>query len=161
MEQLALQYYASEAGGGWTGIHTEGGIWATLFGIIMWDLLFADVADVFRSPFQTGPLDLDTDAFYPARKAGIDARLQQVSLGHAAELLAAHWQAHHGVMCRGVNWESFTLEQLMEVRGVQACLGCQSAVHCCSVCHRYTSTGSAVGYRMAATCCVRYSALLL
>ena len=29
-----------------TGTHSEGGIWATLFGLLMWDLLFTDVPEV-------------------------------------------------------------------------------------------------------------------
>ena len=32
--------------------------------------------DVFRSPFQTAPLDLSTDAFYPSRRQIIENRLQ-------------------------------------------------------------------------------------
>lgn len=51
VEQLALQYYAGE-GGGWHGVHTESGIWLTIFGLLMWDILFSDVPDVFRSRFQ-------------------------------------------------------------------------------------------------------------
>lgn len=51
VEQLALQYYAEE-GGGWRGIHSESGIWMTIFGLLMWDVLFADFPDVFRSKFQ-------------------------------------------------------------------------------------------------------------
>ena len=70
VEELALQFYASEEGGGWRGMHSEGGIWATLFGLLLWPCLFMPVPDVFRSPFQTSPLDLDTDAFFPPRKVG-------------------------------------------------------------------------------------------
>jgi hypothetical protein len=40
VEQLALQHYASEEGGGWQGLHCEGGVWATLFGLLLWDVLF-------------------------------------------------------------------------------------------------------------------------
>ena len=35
VEELALEFYASKAGGGWQGMHTEGGVWATLFGLLM------------------------------------------------------------------------------------------------------------------------------
>lgn len=41
VEELALQHYASEEGGRWLGLHTEGGVWATLFGLLLWDVLFA------------------------------------------------------------------------------------------------------------------------
>lgn len=52
VEELALQYYASEEGGGWEGMHSEGGVWRMLFGLLMWEILFADVPDVFQTPFQ-------------------------------------------------------------------------------------------------------------
>ncbi len=48
VEELALLHYASAAGGGWHGVHCEGGAWATLWGLLMWDCLFADVPEVFR-----------------------------------------------------------------------------------------------------------------
>ncbi|XP_058102526.1 fanconi-associated nuclease 1 homolog isoform X1 [Magnolia sinica] len=51
VEQLALQYYAGE-GGGWQGVHTESGIWMTIFGLLMWDTIFADIPDVFWTKFQ-------------------------------------------------------------------------------------------------------------
>ncbi|XWS13293.1 hypothetical protein CRYUN_Cryun36dG0025000 [Craigia yunnanensis] len=53
VEQLALQYYATE-GGRWQGVHTESGIWLTIFGLLMWDILFSDVPNVFRTRFQLG-----------------------------------------------------------------------------------------------------------
>jgi hypothetical protein len=40
VEELALQHYATPEGGGWQGLHSEGGVWATLFGLLMWDVLF-------------------------------------------------------------------------------------------------------------------------
>lgn len=52
VEELALQYYAGAEGGEWNGVHTESGIWLTIFGLIMWDIIFSDVPNVFRSPFQ-------------------------------------------------------------------------------------------------------------
>jgi hypothetical protein len=70
VEDLALEYYASAEGGSWYGTHTEGGVWTTLAGLLLWDCLFAaGVPDVLRTPFQTAPLDLEHgDAFYPARR---------------------------------------------------------------------------------------------
>ena len=48
-------------------------MWATLFGLLLWDVLFAEVPDVFRHPFQSAPLDLSTPLFYPARKVRASA----------------------------------------------------------------------------------------
>ena len=55
VEQLALQYYADE-GGGWQGTHSEGGIWITIFGLLMWDAIFSEVCNVFQSKFQVHDL---------------------------------------------------------------------------------------------------------
>ncbi|GBF88189.1 fanconi-associated nuclease [Raphidocelis subcapitata] len=115
VEELALQHYAREAEGGWRGIHTEGGIWATLFGLVMWDILFSDVPGVFQTPFQSAPLDLDTDAFFPARRAAIEARLQEVALDGAADLISGCWEANRGALCRGVSWSRLSLRELLEI----------------------------------------------
>ncbi|KAL0053594.1 hypothetical protein WJX82_008086 [Trebouxia sp. C0006] len=112
VEELALQYYAAEAGGSWTGTHAEGGIWATLFGLLMWDIIFMDIPDVFQTAFQTGPLDLGTVVFYPSRKDAIEARLSQVQEGQGPALLQSCWQEHQGEWCRGVNWDRHGLDDL-------------------------------------------------
>ena len=43
---------------------------------LRWDVIMAPLPDVFRSPFQTAPLDLATDAFYPSRRSLVDDCLQ-------------------------------------------------------------------------------------
>ena len=63
------------------GIHAGGGIWATLFGLLMWDIIFMCVPDVFQTTFQTAPLDLGTEVFYPSKKDAIGARLSQCKRG--------------------------------------------------------------------------------
>lgn len=63
VEQLALQYYAGE-GGGWQGVHTESGIWLTLFGLLMWDVIFADIPNVFCTKFQVLSLSKFVDLYF-------------------------------------------------------------------------------------------------
>ncbi|KAF8388570.1 hypothetical protein HHK36_027245 [Tetracentron sinense] len=111
VEQLALQYYAGE-GGGWQGVHTESGIWLTIFGLLMWDIIFADVSDVFRTKFQTAPLDLETDNFYILRKSLIEPHLHKIHSGMAEEILITSWESHIGTACRGVNWDRHSLFDL-------------------------------------------------
>ena len=38
-----------------------------LFGLLMWDCLFADTPDTLRTQFQLCPLDLSTPHFYEVR----------------------------------------------------------------------------------------------
>ncbi|XVF37850.1 hypothetical protein REPUB_Repub20aG0046500 [Reevesia pubescens] len=118
VEQLALQYYAME--GGWQGVHTESGIWLTIFGLLMWDILFTDVPNVFRTRFQTAPLDLDTDHFYLARTSLIESHLQKILDGLAEEILITSWELHMGTACRGVNWDRHSLSDL---RAAVSCIG--------------------------------------
>ncbi|MBA0648351.1 hypothetical protein Goklo_016095, partial [Gossypium klotzschianum] len=110
VEQLALQYYARE--GGWQGVHTESGIWMTIFGLLMWDILLSDVPNVFRTRFQTAPLDMETDHFYLARKSLIEPQLQKIHDGLAEEILVTSWELHMGTACRGVNWDQHSLSDL-------------------------------------------------
>ncbi|KAH7655826.1 Phosphodiesterase I protein [Dioscorea alata] len=119
VEQLALQYYAGD-GGSWQGIHSESGIWMTIFGLLMWDIIFSDVPNVFHSKFQMAPLDLDTDDFYVARKFHIEAHLKLIQDGKAEEILTSSWKSHCGTSCRGVNWERHSLSELQTV---VACIG--------------------------------------
>ncbi|KAG2314313.1 hypothetical protein Bca52824_017435 [Brassica carinata] len=128
VEQLALQYYNGEEGGRWQGIHTESSIWLTIFGLLMWDILFSDVPGVFQTRFQTAPLDLDTESFYITRKETIDSQLEKVANGMAEEILIISYEIHRGTACRGVAWERFSLEQL---RAAVACVGGKCVASLC------------------------------
>lgn len=66
---------ASHAGflQGWKGLHTEGGVWSLLFGLLMWDALFdGSVPGAFVHAFHTAPLDLGSDSFWGARRDTIE-----------------------------------------------------------------------------------------
>ena len=116
VEELALQHYALPENGSWRGMHSEGGIWATLFGLLLWPVLFSDgVEDTFRTPFQTAPLDLDTEGFYPARSTDIESLLCTIAEGKAREILEETWGHHQGTLCRGVQWNRWSLEELIEI----------------------------------------------
>ncbi|XP_054821940.1 fanconi-associated nuclease 1 homolog isoform X2 [Prosopis cineraria] len=119
VEQLALHHYAG-MGGGWQGVHTESGIWLTIFGLLMWHVIFADVPNVFYNRFQIAPLDLGTDGFYAARKNIIESHLQQIHDGMAEEFLIKSWETHYGTRCRGVNWDRHSLDEL---HAAVACIG--------------------------------------
>ncbi|KAG2383956.1 Fanconi-associated nuclease 1-like protein [Vigna angularis] len=119
VEELALNYYARD-GGGWQGVHAESGIWLTIFGLLMWDVIYADVPNVFYTRFQNAPLDFGTDGFYTSRKSVIESHLQQIRDGMAEEFLIKSWETHFGTACRGVNWDSHSLDEL---RAAVTCVG--------------------------------------
>lgn len=116
VEQMCLNWYLIH---GWQkGHHSEGGILRTLFGYLFYDILFAYVPNVFQTPFQTCPLDLHTDAFYPTRASEINHRLVEIANGAAESLIrAVHAREASTQPCVvGIDW-SFPLEDLVEVAG--------------------------------------------
>ena len=53
-QEVALEHYTQPQKGQprWKGVHTENGVWAMLFSMLLWDAIWAEVPDVFHSPFQ-------------------------------------------------------------------------------------------------------------
>lgn len=128
VEQLAMAHFAAE---GWIGFHSEGRLYRMLFGLLLWDIIFADIPDVFQTPHQVAPLDLSTEEFYPTRKEALDRRLGEIedeegedekgeseSRGKgriAAQLLADAYYANYGSQALGMAWEEYTLPVLLDV----------------------------------------------
>jgi Fanconi-associated nuclease 1 len=113
VEAMCLSHYRSQ---GWKGYHSEGGIIRTLFAYLFYDILFTYVPNVFQTPFQTCPLDLHTDAFYPSRISEINLRLVQIGNGAAAEIIKAVFDEHaeRKTCVVGLDW-SFEVEDLLEI----------------------------------------------
>ncbi|XP_060779953.1 fanconi-associated nuclease 1 isoform X2 [Neoarius graeffei] len=122
VEELALAHYREL--GFDQGIHGEGSTFSTLFGLLMWDVVFMNVSDVFRTSYQTCPLDLYTDCFYENRKEVIEARaelLSEASTETLQQLLADVWNSQEGRVCALVNWERFSC--LQQAQSLVGCLG--------------------------------------
>ncbi|NWU81911.1 FAN1 nuclease, partial [Onychorhynchus coronatus] len=123
VEELALAHYRRN--GFDQGIHGEGSTFLTLFGILMWDIIFMDnIPDVFRNSYQTSPLDLYTDSFYESRRDVIEARLQQLHSASSqtlAKLMADVWTAQEGKAAALVSWGRFI--SLQQAQSLVSCLG--------------------------------------
>lgn len=113
VEAMCLSHYRSH---GWKGYHSEGGIVRTLFGYLFFDILFTYVPNVFQTPYQTCPLDLYTDAFFPSRLSEINHRLVQIGNGEAETLIRNVWNKHseRKTCVVGLDW-TFELDDLVEV----------------------------------------------
>ncbi|RDW83758.1 fanconi-associated nuclease 1 [Aspergillus mulundensis] len=113
VEAMCLSWYRDN---GWKGYHSEGGILRTLFAYLFYDIIFTYIPNVFQTIFQTCPLDLHTDAFYPSRASEINHRLVQITNGDAPSLIrAVHAQYSEIQPCAiGLDW-SFPLEDLLEI----------------------------------------------
>ncbi|KAM6352641.1 fanconi-associated nuclease 1 isoform 2-T4 [Alca torda] len=123
VEELALTHYRQN--GFDQGIHGEGSTFMTLYGILMWDIIFLDdIPDVFRNSYQTFPLDLYTDSFYENRKDVIEARLQQLHTASSetlVKLITDIWTAQEGKAAALVSWGRFI--SLQQVQSLVSCLG--------------------------------------
>ncbi|KAI3395903.1 hypothetical protein diail_688 [Diaporthe ilicicola] len=115
VEEMCLSHYRSE---GWKGYHSEGGIVRTLFAYLFYDILFLYIPNVFQTAYQTCPLDLHTDAFYPTRASEINHRLAEISNGEAPRIIrevdGEHRERKTCVV--GLNWD-YELEDLVELAG--------------------------------------------
>ena len=113
VEAMCLSWYRDQ---GWKGYHSEGGIVRTLFGYLFYDVLFTYIPNVFQTPYQTCPLDLHTDAFYPSRASEINHRLVRIANGNASRLLQEVYDREHEkqTCVVGIDW-SYDFEDLLEI----------------------------------------------
>lgn len=113
VEDMCLSHFRSE---GWKGYHAEGGSIRTLFAYLFYDILFLYIPNVFQTAYQTCPLDLHTDAFFPARASEINHRLVEIANGDGERLLRGVWEREHErrTSVVGLNWD-FDIEDLAEL----------------------------------------------
>ena len=71
---------------------------------------------MFETPYQTAPLDLATDAFFPLRQSEINRRLAELENGHGADILRRTYEREKGreTWCIGLSW-TYALEDLLEI----------------------------------------------
>lgn len=113
VESMCLSWYREQ---GWRGYHAEGGIIRTLFAYLFYDVLFAYIPNVFQTAYQTCPLDLHTDAFYPSRASQINHRLVEIANGNAERLIREvdSRERPNRTCVVGLNWD-FELEDLVQI----------------------------------------------
>ncbi|KKZ63485.1 hypothetical protein EMCG_02216 [[Emmonsia] crescens] len=140
VESMCLSWYRDN---GWKGFHCESGIVRTLFGYLFYDVLFAYVPNVFQTPYQTCPLDLHTDSFYPTRASEINHRLAQIANGDAEQFIReVHDREAEKETCAiGIDW-SFELSDLVEI--VQCFRGEALATVCKVMAQEYQQRGRGI-----------------
>jgi len=105
VEDIALEHYIAL---GWKGVHCEGSIVSTIFGLLFWDIIFMDVPGAFKNAYQNCPMDYETALFYENRKPKIDELLDSIAAFDFTEIalvLGRKYNLHHEMMCAGVNWK--------------------------------------------------------
>ena len=76
---------------------------------------------VFETPYQTAPLDLATDAFFPLRRSEINTRLAELENGHGPDILRRTYEREKGreTWCVGLSW-AYAVEDILEIVEVQS-----------------------------------------
>ncbi|KAL6908580.1 VRR-NUC domain-containing protein [Trichoderma evansii] len=140
VEEMCLSHFQSQ---GWKGYHAEGGIIRTLFAYLFYDVLFLYIPNVFQTAFQTCPLDLHTDAFFPARISEINHRLVEIANGEGEQLLRGVWEREHErrTSVIGLNWD-FEVEDLLEL--VRCFEGSALAALCKVMAQEYKQRGGGI-----------------
>jgi len=100
-----------------SGVHDEGSIVKSLFGLIFWDIIYEHfVRDVFRSSYQRAPLDLWSGEFYGNRKERIDKRLETLckwDMKYVQDYVEKIFEENEGKESI-VNWHRFrNLQQIV------------------------------------------------
>ncbi|KAI0842171.1 VRR-NUC domain-containing protein [Hypoxylon sp. FL0890] len=115
VEAMCLSWYRTQ---GWKGYHAEGGIMRTLFAYLFFDILFLYIPNVFQTAYQTCPLDLHTDAFYPTRASEINHRLVEIANGGAVRLIEEvdRRERENRTCVVGLSWD-YELKDLLELAG--------------------------------------------
>ncbi|RKF63083.1 Fanconi-associated nuclease 1-like protein [Erysiphe neolycopersici] len=120
VEAMCLSSYRTR---GYKGFHAEGGILLTLFAYLFYDILFLYVPNVFQTAYQTCPLDLFSDNFYPSRVSEINHRLVAIENGAAPQLIQTvdQRERHKRTCVVGLNWDYATQDLLELVGCVNPC----------------------------------------
>ncbi|KAL9079483.1 MAG: hypothetical protein Q9157_001646 [Trypethelium eluteriae] len=128
VEEMCLSNYRDL---GYRGYHSEGGVLRTLFAYLFYDILFTYVPNVFQTPYQTCPLDLHSDAFYPPRLGEVNRRLAEISNGLGRDIVKRIWDEHYErkTCVVGLDW-SFDIADLLEIVGI---FGGEALSTCCKV----------------------------
>ncbi|KAK0410765.1 hypothetical protein QR680_005310 [Steinernema hermaphroditum] len=80
VEDVALNHYLTTLGY-MNGVHAEGSIWHTLFGLMFYDIIFDHSVEVaWLSELQDHPTDLNTRDFYHNRKSAFDSALLKLEI---------------------------------------------------------------------------------
>lgn len=97
--------------------HCETKLLTTLFALLFWDVIFANIPGALETPFQDAPLDLCEDTFYYARKDLIEARLAEIRDGKGPEILQRHDEQYREkeTWCVGLSWDLCGREDLVDI----------------------------------------------
>lgn len=84
--------------------YVENTLIAGMFGLAMWDIIFAPMAGAFFHPFQTAPSDFHASDFTDRRRPRFNERLQQIAQHGLAAFVLPSLHHKRGISNPLVNW---------------------------------------------------------
>uniref|UniRef100_A0A8R1TXB0 Fanconi-associated nuclease n=1 Tax=Onchocerca volvulus TaxID=6282 RepID=A0A8R1TXB0_ONCVO len=132
VEEVALDYYLREKGFK-EGVHAEGTLWHTIFGLLFYDIIFdPTIENVWFSETQTNPADLNSRAFYANRQDLFELRFKEIEEADFDDLLLEMektYTDYYGVTNSEITWNCFA--DFEQVKRFMIC--CPIAALCASI----------------------------
>lgn len=97
--------------------YVENSLICSLFGLLCWQAIFAPVPGAFFHPFQTGPVDLLSNDFYPQREALFARSLELLDSTAYKDVIRQNYTDKFGIQSPFVFWAALDqslLEQALE-----------------------------------------------
>ncbi|KAL3986138.1 VRR-NUC domain family protein [Acanthocheilonema viteae] len=132
VEEVALDYYLRKNGFK-EGVHAEGTLWHTIFGLLFYDIIFDPaVENVWFSETQMNPADLNSRTFYTNRQDLFELRFKEIEEANFDDLLLKMektYNDYYGVTNSEVTWDCFT--DFAQVKRFMIC--CPITALCASI----------------------------
>ncbi len=91
--------------------YVENSLFNGVFGLWLWDVVFAPVTGAFFHPFQHRPSDFYEPDFTRRRAAALARAWGEIDSNRdLAEIVESRWQSKHGLMNPLVNWPALDLD---------------------------------------------------
>lgn len=84
--------------------YVENGLINSLFGLLCWPAIFAPIAGAFFHPFQSGPVDLLSEDFYPQRADLFAQCLAELADGRYRQTIGERFKSKYGLQSPFVFW---------------------------------------------------------
>ncbi len=97
--------------------YVENALIGGVFGLAMWDIIFAPIAGAFYHPFQSAPADFQEADFYQQRKTLFENRFRQINNGLLSAVVLDHFHQKNGIANPLVSWQR--LNRLLLVQALK------------------------------------------
>lgn len=111
VETSALDFLSTAVDAGRV-FYVENTLINALFGLLCWDAIFAPIAGAFFHPYQHGPADLTSPAFFARRADRFGACLDALSGADYTSLIQRNFRDKQGIQSPFVAWRALDQEVL-------------------------------------------------